>query len=196
VFDLGAHQSVFAMLLVDEVVPAGRVVAVEASDHNYKVGLENLRLNGKSQVELLHALVGDKEGVETISSTLNVVHSTDRGEGFGGSQVRAVTIDGLVKQYGRPDLIFMDIEGFEFVALQSKPTALQLGVSWVIELHGDDMLEPHGGSNQAFAQLFLETGYTIQLIDSGGRITTLQTIQDLPPSRCHILAIPTKPLAH
>ncbi len=45
VFDLGAHQNLIAMLLAKEVEPSGRVIAVEGSKHNVRVGTPNAELN-------------------------------------------------------------------------------------------------------------------------------------------------------
>ena len=43
VFDLGAHQGVYALMLADAVRPRGRVIAVEANRFNFDVLRENCR---------------------------------------------------------------------------------------------------------------------------------------------------------
>jgi len=45
VFDLGAHQGVVAMLFEKLFAVQGKVVALEAGTHNFKVLNENLKLN-------------------------------------------------------------------------------------------------------------------------------------------------------
>src|SRR5215211_6728499 len=50
VFDIGAHQGLYAALLAAEVAPDGRVVAVEANEFNADVAVTNMHLNGIENV--------------------------------------------------------------------------------------------------------------------------------------------------
>ena len=49
VFDCGAHQCVIAMILAKFVGATGKVVAVEASPHNYEAAIRNCHLNDGQQ---------------------------------------------------------------------------------------------------------------------------------------------------
>ena len=55
IFDLGAHQCLLAMLLKNEIVPAGAVVAVEANRHNAEIARRNLETNGIDNVDVVRA---------------------------------------------------------------------------------------------------------------------------------------------
>ena len=45
--------------------------------------------------------------------------SIDEGE-FLAKPVQAITIDGLAKKFGSPDVLFLDIEGYVIAALRAR----------------------------------------------------------------------------
>lgn len=61
-FDIGAHQSVVALMLEGEVQPRGRVIAVEANAHNVLVSRRNRELNEADGLEIVEAAAADEVG--------------------------------------------------------------------------------------------------------------------------------------
>ena len=59
VFDCGAFQCLIAMILAKFVGTAGKVVAVEASPHNYEAAIRNCHLNDAANLEVINAAVSD-----------------------------------------------------------------------------------------------------------------------------------------
>src|ERR1700730_1360200 len=59
VFDCGAHQSVIAMVMAKFVGATGKVIAVEASPHNYETAIRNCAVNQANNVKVIHAAVSD-----------------------------------------------------------------------------------------------------------------------------------------
>ncbi len=148
VFDLGAHQGVVAMMLALAAAPGGKVVAVEGTQHNAEMARQNLALNHIENVRVIHAIVADASGRKvSFSSTLN------GSVGAGGEPVTSVCIDDLASEYGTPDLVFIDIEGFECQALQGAHTVLSQGADFCIEVHEGCGLELHG-SKEMLASFF------------------------------------------
>ena len=142
VFDLGAHQGVVAMIMSRIVGPSGRVIAVEGMKHNCDVAEENLRLNEIANVTIHHAVITDQDGHVRFFDGLN--GSVSR-EGV-GQIVEAITIDTLAQRYGAPDVVFVDIEGFEAHALKGAAKTLQSTADWFVEVHVGCGLEEYGGS--------------------------------------------------
>lgn len=141
VFDLGAHQGVVAILLAVECNPGGRVVAVEGSPHNVLMARKNADLNHVESIQILHAVVGEEHGGEKcFSSTLN---GHVRNDGV-GERVPQVSIDGLAAQYGKPDVVFIDVEGYECQALAGARTVLKQGADFFVEVHVGAGLEENG----------------------------------------------------
>lgn len=142
VFDLGAHQGVVAMIMSRIVGPTGRVIAVEGMRHNCDVAEENVRLNKITNVSVHHAVIAEQDGQIRFFDGLN--GSVSR-EGV-GQMVDAITIDSLAQKYGPPDVVFVDIEGFEVKALTGAAATLRTTADWFVEVHVGCGLEEYGGS--------------------------------------------------
>jgi FkbM family methyltransferase len=145
VFDLGAHQGVVAMVLARLVGEEGVVVAVEAERHNHGVALRNLALNHVTNVTLIHAAVAADEGSLRFAEGLNG-HVLCHG-GLGSAGVAAMTIDGLADRYGWPDVVFLDVEGYEVEALRGAVRCIAGGkTDFFVETHIGHGLEEAGGT--------------------------------------------------
>jgi FkbM family methyltransferase len=157
VFDLGAHQGVVAMIMSRIVGPSGRVIAVEGMKHNCDVAEENLRLNEIANVTIHHAVITDQDGHVRFFDGLN--GSVSR-EGV-GQIVEAITIDTLAQRYGTPDVVFVDIEGFEAHALKGAAKTLQSTADWFVEVHVGCGLEKYGGDVNEVLASFSESKYKL-----------------------------------
>ncbi|CAN5142586.1 hypothetical protein BH09GEM1_BH09GEM1_19870 [soil metagenome] len=145
VFDAGAHQGVVAAMLAQVIGPSGHVVAVEASAHNCRAATKNRELNDLTQMEIVHAAVADRPGTLVFNEGLN--GQLDDGSGAGGRlTVEAVTLDGLAERFGPPDVVFLDIEGAECLALSGASRVLASGADFFVETHVGCGLEKLGGS--------------------------------------------------
>lgn len=145
VFDIGAHQGVVALMLAREVGPTGKVVAIESNPHNHAVAMRNRDLNGMPWVELVQAAISDRLGDVVLNREFN--GQLDDGTGIGGQvRTQSLTIDGLAERFGMPDVIFLDVEGAECMALAGASTVLARGTDFLIEVHVRCGLEKLGGS--------------------------------------------------
>ena len=142
VFDCGAHHGVIALLLADVVGVEGKVIAVEADDFAAEVARENVALNQPNCVEVQHAAVSDTPGVLTFHQSKGSVSSDGEFSPF--ESVRAVTIDELAQQYGYPDVLFIDVEGFEVKALAGATECLKRFPDCMVEVHSGAGLETYG----------------------------------------------------
>jgi FkbM family methyltransferase len=151
VFNLGAHQCVVAMILAETVGREGKVLAVEASSHDAEMGERNRKLNGYENLEILKAAVGESSG----RITFTVGGHVHRGDDLEGRiSIGASSIDDLAARYGTPDVIFMDIEGYEVDALRGASRVLEANADWFIEVHVGEGLEAYGGSAEEVFSFF------------------------------------------
>jgi len=161
VLELGAHQGVIAMMLAHCVGPSGSVVAVEANPRNCALARRNAERNGVANLTVLHSAVAEREG----SVTFNVVSNSQRmkhGTSLGGMvSVPAVTLDSLAAQHGRPNVVFIDIEGCEYLALTGATATLAARPDLFIEVHVGCGLERLGGSLAALTALLPPTAYRL-----------------------------------
>ena len=191
VFDCGAHQGVVALVLARIAGPQGRVIAVEANDHNIAVARENVRLNPgeRASVELVHAAVAAIDGSITFSDDFNG-QLVERAGRSGRRTVPALTLNTLVERYGAPDVVFIDIEGAEWQALQAAGHlfADNRRPDCFIEVHAGAGLEALGGSASQIVQFFQTRGYAVQLAEKANGPFVDLNGQALPSSRFFMIA--------
>jgi FkbM family methyltransferase len=159
VFDLGAHHGVVALMCAAHVGD-GLVVAVEAEPHNAAVASENARLNAGLPLLVEHAAVAAQSGTLWFSEGLN---GAVRGGGRAGKvPVPAVTIDELAKRHGWPDVVLIDVEGFEGRAIEGASDVLAIGkTDFCIEIHDAATLGPHGWDSRQLTDHLVACGATV-----------------------------------
>jgi FkbM family methyltransferase len=190
VFDIGAHQGVVAMLCGRLLVPNGRIVAVEMDDLNAAACEFNLRNNGLAGASLVHAAVADREAHVRRAGRSNARISTEKSfvSKLYPSTVSR-TLDGLCGEFGIPDLIYMDIEGAEVLALKGANACLGKTRQWYVEVHGDEACGNFGGSNRSVVQTLADAGYELYFSeDEAAEIKPLRSLDDVPSVRFNIVA--------
>jgi FkbM family methyltransferase len=187
VFDIGAHQSVVAMMLAKEVGASGRVIAVEPNPFNVRVAMLNLASNGITNVTEVHAMVSSSSGTGHVSFQLNSTPA-DAESGSWGRKVRSVTINQLASEFGIPDVIYLDVEGYECKAVMAADDVLSHPTDWCVELHGDDVLRHFGSSNADIVRRFVTEGFDVFIIDGQSGPVEIDEMR-IPTGRCHMIAI-------
>ena len=177
VFEVGAYIGTYA-LLIRRLAQGCRVIALEPDPRNRRRLEENLALNGADDVVVLPDAVDAEEA--TVDFTSAGMHGSI---GEGDEQVRTTTLDALVRKFGIPDVVLMDIQGAEAAALRGGRELLQARrTTWVVELHG------HEGSLAAAA---LEgAGYTLETPDPRSDVERLLRRS----GRTHVVARPAASL--
>lgn len=184
VFDLGAHQGVVALILARIVEERGTVVAVEAEPHNARVARHNVRANNAPNVVVLDAAVGSMPGRLCFTESLNgCVAPFDRP---GTIEVDALTVDGLADAYGRPDVVLVDVEGYEeHVLAGASATIAAAKTDFLIELHSAATLRAAGSTaadvlahfkNRPFELAIAMADDTVPGVDSSELLTDWQPV--------------------
>jgi FkbM family methyltransferase len=192
VFDLGANSGVVAMVLADAVGPSGQVVALEASPDDAATIARNRDLNGLDQIKCVHAAVAREPGELVFGRHGSVDDGSRR---WGDLSVPAVTLDGMMEQYGAPDVVFVDVEGYEYEALLGAARTLEHGPDWFVEVHGDEQLGIYGASCQAVIDRMRSAGYDLfaapdsryLLLDDGtaAPVHPIRPLEDWPVELLH-----------
>jgi len=82
-------------------------------------------------------------------------------------ELKAVSIDDLSETYGRPDLLFIDVEGYECGVLEGAKKTLASSPDCFIETHAGVGLERFHGSVEKLLGLFPQ-GYQFFISEDQG----------------------------
>jgi FkbM family methyltransferase len=112
VWDVGANVGIYSVLMARRVA---RVVAFEPVAATLEKLRRNLELNESSNVTVVSAALSDVSGEATMTTMVGGAGGNHllRGGERGDVSVRVTTGDDYVADHGVPDVIKVDIEGFE-----------------------------------------------------------------------------------
>jgi len=142
-WDVGAHVGFFTILLARH---CRSVLAVEPDPRSLKRLERNVALN-QAAVDIVSAAVGPADGSDALdlgedSRTTRLRQSGYRTEPVGETvEVAVRSLDSLGREHGWPDLLKLDVEGMEGMALASAPDLLQQGPMILCEAHTDAIVE-------------------------------------------------------
>lgn len=119
VVDIGAHIGLYTLRAAAAVGPEGHVIAFEPMSTNFALLSENVTLNGYGRRVALHnTAVSDSAGTARLGkSDLNTGDNSLTGERSSGETVTTVVLDEVLGEGARIDVLKMDIQGGEPMAL-------------------------------------------------------------------------------
>lgn len=158
VFDIGSYLGLHALFYS---AIADQVVAFEPAPRNYARLLDNLSLNGRTNVSTWNAALSDRSTLldfmeNGISQTGTLLTRAPHTQGFRRVQVQAYRLDDL--HLPRPDLIKIDCEGAEMQVLRGAAETLRR-YRPVVHLEVHPLL---GVSENEVQQFLSSAGYEVQ----------------------------------
>ncbi len=188
VFNIGAHEGIVALIFSKIVTNAGKVVAVEMNSKHAKVAKINKLLNNANNLQIINAAISNKIGKITYSEDQVLKDSNFRRMSY----VEATTIDDLTNKFGVPSLIYIDIEGFEYFALQGAEKTIKKLPSFCIEVHSNNGLETYNGSVQRIIKLFPKNEYKFYMgkAEHNSHIIKFSPNNELTKDRFYLIALP------
>lgn len=175
IFDIGAHLGYFTLLSV-QLFPDAEVTAFEMHPR----GIETLQANVWPHVKIVHATISDvsREKVRFWISGFNIFEEPEGGwgnlasipgamkprginnSGRGFAEVNFLTLDDYCATERPPDLIKIDVEGYQAKAVLGTREMLRRHRPMVIiELHDPEKLARFGTTNRETVQPFFDAGY-------------------------------------
>ncbi len=173
-FVLGANAGLYVLQLAHLVGPHGRVVAFEPNPTTFEALNRHVAMNGiADRVTTVAAAIGSAPGKATLyAGTYSMLSRLgDRDPGMTEKQfdveVEITSLDVYCeKNQVKPDWITMDIEGFEFAALDGarklfRSAGRPLGIT--AEFH-PDLWHLSGYSSEKGEQLLAELGWRVHAL--------------------------------
>lgn len=113
IVDVGANVGFFTLKFSKWVSDGGRVIAIEPEPANLDALNQKIARSRVSNVDIIQAAAAEKEG--ELRLCLNPLNPADHRLAEQGIPIRAVTIDGLLRDRGWPptSLIKIDVQGAE-----------------------------------------------------------------------------------
>ena len=158
VYDVGANVGYMTLLASKLVGPTGRVVAFEPGAKTAAQLRAQLVANGLQNVEVEECAICDEVGTSQFAADgfSVMAHLSDTASG-GTVIVRTSTLDEFVKGRQVPDLIKIDIEGAELLALAGARRLLATKrPALIVELHSEQL-------SREFHDAMAQVGYSVTL---------------------------------
>lgn len=175
--DVGANIGYFTLTAATKVGKTGKVIAVECNPRNVELILMSLHRNGFDQVTVYPFAVGDAQQLMSFSWGFSNGFVTelapDEDEAF---IVQAVTLDSLLKNEPRVDVIKIDIEGSEANAWQG----MQETIAWhypvlLMEFFPALLERISGLKADDFLNTVFARGYSAGVLRRGQEMVTAQS---------------------
>lgn len=155
--DIGAHVGTYAVPFARR---GWRVTAVEPSVKTFEILKQNVVRNGvEKNVRLQNAAVWSTSGFASIyvSATQSALDSLVPRRGS-AILVPTITLEDLLEEVGRADLVKMDIEGAELAVLSAAdPRTIRRAEKWVLELSTETL--------RTVCTLMTRSGYDFGIIE-------------------------------
>jgi len=158
IFDLGANIGQYALFFSNAVGDSGNVVSVEPEINNYAFLQFNSNINRCSNIFCLNIGIGKEKGERMLySDSLTGGRKSsffveETGGNYRGKRrlVPVLTYDDLVREFGSPQFVKIDVEGAEVVILEG-----------IIDIPEDTsfLIEVRGSSKEFVFNYFSEKGF-------------------------------------
>ena len=139
VLDIGANIGYCALIESKLVGDQGKVYAVEPISNNINILKKNISLNNCKNIEIFNLAIGDtdKKSKIYVSDRCNLCSLGRKPSNIIGERLTDVlTVDTFLKDKDPPNVIRMDVEGYEYNIVKGMSKILENDVKILMEIHG------------------------------------------------------------
>ena len=181
--DIGANIGYFSMLAAACLQNTGRVIAFEPVEQNRELFNLSVQANNFQNIELHPHAVSDSEQTFALDiggrNSNSRIISVEQGSG-GNPQVTAVPLDTFLRDLTALDLIKIDIEGAEPLALKGMRALVAKHRPIIISEFSPDLITQTSQVEPvSYLDQLVELGYTLRIIDDTGQNSEAQTPQQI-----------------
>lgn len=144
--EVGANIGYYALMEASIIGDKGKIYAIEPFPPNYELLKRNIELNQYNKIVDLHNIaISDKPGKTKLflNDKHNLCNMLESAGCEGSVEVETKTLDDFIKGKKLPDMIRMDIEGYEYYVLDGMKKTLKdcKSCKMFIEVHPFQMME-------------------------------------------------------
>lgn len=168
--DIGANVGYYSLLGAEIVGHEGKVLAVEASVRNVRALRASMRVADIRNIEILSVAASSSWELLAfgLSGTNGITGSLVTND-VQEEVVQGVPLDDAIRGLQRLDLIKIDVEGAEHLALQGLTKALKMHRPAIVSEFSPEALEAVSGtSGEAYLEMLLGLGYRMSVVSSEG----------------------------
>lgn len=184
--DVGANMGLYTIFASKKVGKSGLVISIEPSSREFERLQSNVEINQLQNVRMMQTAVSRLEGNADLLVATNdhAGHNTLGNFAYDGiilkqkEHVTVKTIDNIVSELGLQslDVIKMDIEGSEFLALEGAERTLKnFKPTLMLELF-NETLKHQGCNGDMIFQFLTSLGYVIYGFDKYGSLSQLKRV--------------------
>jgi FkbM family methyltransferase len=165
VFDIGANIGQYALIFSKLVGDDGKVISIEPDYKNYSFLQFNININNLKNVVCL------KSGISDTTGFIKFYRDTQTGGRMGSFDQRYVmknfrgftdevatrTFDSMIDEYGEPNFVKIDVEGFEVQVMEGLTYALNKTV-FIVEVRKE--------TKESIFNYFSTRNYKCYIIDN------------------------------
>jgi FkbM family methyltransferase len=197
VLDVGAHHGLYTLLTAKRVGPRGRVIAFEPSPRERGRLLRHLRVNGCSNVSVVHCALADRTGeadlflVEGRNDWLNSLRPPAIEERTCKVRVEVRCLDDVLAELGisQVDFIKLDVEGAELSFLRGATKLLQGASRPAILAEVQDLrTQAWGYAAREIIQFLVRADYCWFALTAHSNLEPVST--ELPAYDANLVALP------
>ena len=197
--DVGANVGWHTLLMAAQVGENGQVLAFEANPSVRQTLDKGIKLNGFKQVSVHECALSDKSGLVRFDAPAasHLRAGTGRiigqGEEAGTDDMIEIACKRLddvpqIMELPRVDLMKVDVEGWEWNALQGATEMVKRFHPYVLFEYDSDYVTRGGGSRDKLAEFFSSHQYSLCMADD----KNLQLLAGDWPGCFNVLAVPEK----
>tara|TARA_B100001971_G_scaffold214029_1_gene249370 strand:- start:912 stop:1661 length:750 start_codon:yes stop_codon:yes gene_type:complete len=183
VLDIGANIGFYTIQFSNQVGLNGKVIAVEPAADNLYLLKKNIKVNHLKNVSIIEKAISSK----SQNSRLYFAHGHqgdhriyNTNETREYTPIETITIDDLIKDETRLDLIKMDIQGAEHLAILGiKQTVKKYRNIKIISEFSPKLISDAGGNPYDFLDYFIKEGFHIKYFDEKNKMIIKTTKKDL-----------------
>lgn len=165
--DVGANIGYFTLLMARAVSPGGRVLAIEAEPETFQLLRANVALNALDNVELLPVAAHRMAGLISITRDPRNHGASSAARvwtGWTTTPVQAVRIDDVLDPEMSVDLVKIDIEGMDHVAVEGLERTIARWRPTIVLEFNPGWIEVMSEQPRDVLRYYRSLGYEIRLL--------------------------------